>query len=86
MNRSPAFERATELALSSGAALHILAFDYVPTLDMATLFDQKAMTQAREGYLDLHRRWLRQETDHLRAGPGCKLQYFLAPSSVASDP
>ncbi|RBH55228.1 MULTISPECIES: universal stress protein [Pseudomonas] len=66
MNRSPAFERATELALSTGAALHILAFDYVPTLDVATLFDQKAMTQAREGYLDLHRRWLHHETDRLR--------------------
>ncbi|CAD5199874.1 universal stress protein [Pseudomonas sp. FEN] len=66
MSHSPAFDRATELALSCGAALHILAFDYVPTLDVATLFDQKAMTQAREGYLELHRRWLHQETDHLR--------------------
>ncbi len=66
MSRSPAFERATELALSTGAALHILAFDYVSTLDVATLFDQKAMTQAREGYLELHRRWLHQEMGRLR--------------------
>ena len=66
MSRSPAFERATELALSSGATLHILAFDYVSTLDVATLFDQKAMTQAREGYVELHRRWLHQEADRLR--------------------
>ena len=66
MNRSPAFERATELALSTGAALYILAFAYIPSLDGITLFDQKAMTQARESYLDLHRRWLHQEADRLR--------------------
>ncbi|NVZ63956.1 universal stress protein [Pseudomonas gingeri] len=66
MRRSPAFERAEALALAMGASLYIMAFDFVDTLEVAALFDPDAMARARDGYLELHRRWLRLEADRLR--------------------
>ena len=61
MVRTPAFERAHALACATGACLHIVAFDYVPALALAGLFDHQAMAQAREGYLQVHRQWLEQQ-------------------------
>ncbi|QQZ39424.1 universal stress protein [Pseudomonas sp. SK3(2021)] len=61
MIRTPAFERAQALACATGAMLHIVAFDYVNALAVAGLFDHDAMTQAREGYLQVHRHWLEQQ-------------------------
>ncbi|CAI8702897.1 universal stress protein E [Pseudomonas chlororaphis] len=61
MIRTPAFERAQALANATGAMLHIVAFDYVNALAVAGLFDHDAMTQAREGYLQVHRHWLEQQ-------------------------
>ena len=60
MVRTPAFDRAMALAQATGAALHIVAFDYVQALAVAGLFDHDAMAQAREGYLQVHRHWLEQ--------------------------
>jgi universal stress protein E len=53
MVRTPAFDRAMALAQATGAALHIVAFDYVQALAVAGLFDHDAMAQAREGYLQV---------------------------------
>jgi universal stress protein E len=61
MMRTPAFDRAQALALATGASLHIVAFDYVASLVVAGLFDHDAMAQAREGYLQVHRKWLEEE-------------------------
>lgn len=67
MNRSPAFERAEALARATGALLHIVAFDYVQALAVAGLLDPNAMTQAREGYLQVHRQWLEQQARFQRS-------------------
>ncbi len=61
MTRTPAFDRAQALAIATGALLHIVAFDYVASLEVAGLFDHDAMAQAREGYLQVHRHWLEQQ-------------------------
>ena len=67
MTRSPAFERATALALAKGAALHIVAFDYLDGLASAGLFfDELALKHARESYLMLHRQWLEKQADSIR--------------------
>jgi len=69
MIRTPAFDRARALAEATGAALHIVAFDYVQALAVAGLFDHDAMAQAREGYLQVHRHWLEQQA-RFQAGSG----------------
>lgn len=61
MSHTPAFDRAQSLARATGAVLHMVAFDYVEALAVAGLFDQEAMAQAREGYLQVHRHWLEQQ-------------------------
>ncbi|EJL06748.1 universal stress protein [Pseudomonas chlororaphis] len=61
MTRTPAFDRAQALASATGAMLHIVAFDHVNALAVAGLFDHDAMSQAREGYLQVHRHWLEQQ-------------------------
>jgi universal stress protein E len=61
MARTPAFDRAQALARATGAMLHMVAFDHVNALAVAGLFDHDAMTQAREGYLQVHRHWLEQQ-------------------------
>ncbi|QXE10339.1 MULTISPECIES: universal stress protein [Pseudomonas] len=71
MVRTPAFDRAMALAQATGAALHIVAFDYVQALAVAGLFDHDAMAQAREGYLQVHRHWLEQQA---RFHTGCGVQ------------
>ncbi|TNB90560.1 universal stress protein UspA [Pseudomonas jessenii] len=69
MTRTPAFDRAVALARATGAALHMVAFDYVQALAVAGLFDHDAMAQAREGYLQVHRHWLEQQA-RFQAGSG----------------
>ncbi|WP_341524212.1 universal stress protein [Pseudomonas sp. G.S.17] len=61
MIHTAAFDRAQALASANGALLHIVAFEFVPALAMAGLFDPGAMAQAREGYLQVHRHWLEQQ-------------------------
>lgn len=68
MTRTPAFDRAQALAIATGALLHIVAFDYVASLEVAGLFDHDAMAQAREGYLQVHRHWLEQQVRFQRRG------------------
>ncbi|AZE49102.1 Universal stress protein family 5 [Pseudomonas chlororaphis] len=70
MIRTPAFERAQALACATGAMLHIVAFDYVNALAVAGLFDHDAMSQAREGYLQVHRHWLEQQARFERCKGG----------------
>lgn len=72
MTRTPAFDRAVALAQATGAALHMVAFDSVPALAVAGLFDLEAMAQAREGYLQMHRHWLEQQARFL-AGSGVRV-------------
>ncbi|PMY36569.1 universal stress protein UspA [Pseudomonas sp. GW456-L14] len=67
MTRTPAFDRAQALASATGAMLHIVAFDHVNALAVAGLFDHDAMSQAREGYLQVHRHWLEQQARFQRS-------------------
>ncbi|WP_426139028.1 universal stress protein [Pseudomonas sp. DWP3-1-2] len=66
MHRTPAFERAAALAHVKGASLHIVAFDYVEGLATATMVDQQALQEMREGYLSRHRQWLEDQAEHMR--------------------
>lgn len=66
MTRTPAFERATELALALDLPLHIVAFDYQEVLSVAGLFAPEQIKQAREGYLETHRHWLWQQAEVAR--------------------
>jgi len=66
MRRTSAFERAVALAKASNAALHIVAFDYMETLAIVGVFNQGAMAELREGYLQMHRHWLEQEAEYER--------------------
>ena len=52
MIRTPAFDRATELALALDLPLHIVAFDYLELLSVAGLFAPEQVKQARESYLE----------------------------------
>lgn len=63
MTRTPAFERATALALAAQLPLHIVAFDYIEALALAGLFASEQVRQARDGYLESHRQWLEQQAD-----------------------
>ncbi len=66
MIRTPAFDRATELALALDLPLHIVAFDYLELLSVAGLFAPEQVKQAREGYLETHRHWLWQQAELAR--------------------
>ena len=84
MTRTPAFDRAQALACSTGALLHIVAFDYVQALAVAGLFDHDAMAQAREGYLQVHRNWLEQQARFQRcAGLPVTTEVVWAKSNLA---
>jgi universal stress protein E len=61
MRRTPAFERAAALAMAKGAALHIVAFDYLEAIATAGLLNQRALEIVRDEYLQRHRRWLEDE-------------------------
>lgn len=64
--RTPAFDRATELALALDLPLHIVAIDYLELLSVAGLFAPDQVKQARDGYLETHRHWLWQQAELAR--------------------
>lgn len=64
--RTPAFDRATELALALNLPLHIVAIDYLELLSVAGLFAPDQVKQARDGYLETHRHWLWQQAELAR--------------------
>lgn len=66
MEHSPAFDRAAALAKSQGAALHIVAFDYLDGLATAGLVNEQALEQMRLGYVERHRDWLEEQARPLR--------------------
>ena len=66
MEHSPALDRAAALAKAEGAALHIVAFDYLEGLATASLVNEKALEQMRLGYVDRHRQWLEDQARPLR--------------------
>ncbi|UZE15531.1 universal stress protein [Pseudomonas sp. B21-054] len=66
MIRTPAFDRATELALAMDLPLHIVAIDYLDLLSVAGLFAPEQVKRAREGYLETHRHWLWQQAELAR--------------------
>ncbi|WP_260957721.1 universal stress protein [Pseudomonas citri] len=66
MEHSPAFDRAAALAKAEGAALHIVAFDYLEGLATANLVNEQALEQMRLGYIERHRQWLEEQARPLR--------------------
>lgn len=66
MENSPAFDRAAALAKASGAALHIVAFDYLEGLATAGMVNEQAREQMRLGYVERHRQWLEDQARPLR--------------------
>jgi len=66
MQRTPAFDRAAALAKAKGAALHIVAFDYVDGLATAGMVNEQALAEMREGYLTRHRQWLEEQALSMR--------------------
>ena len=66
MENSPAFDRAAALAKASGAALHIVAFDYLEGLATASLVNEQVQEQMRLGYVERHRQWLEEQARPLR--------------------
>ena len=66
MEHSPAFDRAAALAKAEGAALHILAFDYLEGLATAGLVNEQALEQMRLGYVERHHQWLEDQARPLR--------------------
>ncbi|MBC3345195.1 universal stress protein [Pseudomonas sp. SWRI196] len=66
MEHSPAFDRAAALAKAEGAALHIVAFDYLEGLATANLVNEQALEQMRLGYVERHRHWLEEQARPLR--------------------
>ncbi|MCF4998413.1 universal stress protein [Pseudomonas syringae] len=66
LENSPAFDRAAALAKASGAALHIVAFDYLEGLATAGLVNEQAREQMQYGYVERHRQWLEDQARPLR--------------------
>lgn len=66
MEHSPAFDRAAALAKAEGAALHIVAFDYLEGLATAGLVNEQALEQMRIGYIERHGQWLEEQARPLR--------------------
>ncbi|MBN3864876.1 universal stress protein [Pseudomonas frederiksbergensis] len=66
MENSPAFDRAAALAKAAGAALHIVAFDYLEGLATASMVNEQALEQLRLGYVERHRQWLEEQARPLR--------------------
>ncbi|MBP5073962.1 universal stress protein [Pseudomonas chlororaphis] len=66
MENSPAFDRAAALARAEGAALHIVAFDYLEGLATASLVNEQALEQMRLGYVERHRQWLEEQARPMR--------------------
>lgn len=66
MHRDPAFDRAMMLAKALGAALHIVAFDYLEGLATAGLVNEQALQMLRTDYVEHHRRWLDTQAESMR--------------------
>jgi universal stress protein E len=66
MENSPAFDRAAALAKAWGAALHIVAFDYLEGLATVGMVNEQALEQMRLGYVQRHRQWLEEQARPLR--------------------
>jgi universal stress protein E len=66
MENSPAFDRAAALAKAWGAALHIVAFDYLEGLATVGMVNEQALEQLRLGYVERHRQWLEEQARPLR--------------------
>lgn len=66
MENSPAFDRAAALAKAEGAALHVVAFDYLEGLATASMVNEQALEQMRLGYVERHRQWLEEQARPLR--------------------
>jgi len=66
MEHSSAFDRAAALARAEGAALHIVAFDYLEGLATASLVNEQVLEQMRLGYVERHRQWLEEQARPLR--------------------
>jgi universal stress protein E len=66
MEHNPAFDRAAALAKAEGAALHIVAFDYLDGLATAGMVNEQALEQMRLGYIERHRDWLEEQARPLR--------------------
>jgi universal stress protein E len=66
MQHSAAFDRAAALAKAEGAALHIVAFDYLEGLATAGLVNEQALAQLRVDYVERHRHWLEEQARPLR--------------------
>ena len=71
MEHSPAFDRAAALAKAEGAALHIVAFDYLEGLATAGLVNEQALEQMRLGYIERHRQWLEEQARPCEGVVGC---------------
>ena len=66
LENTPAFDRAAALAKASGAALHIVAFDYLEGLASAGVVNDEAREQMRIDYVERHRQWLEAQARPLR--------------------
>lgn len=66
MENSPAFDRAAALAKAAGAAVHIVAFDYLEGLATAGMVNEQALEQMRIGYIERHRQWLEERAHSMR--------------------
>ncbi|MBH3404180.1 universal stress protein [Pseudomonas glycinae] len=66
MENNPAFDRAAALAKAAGAALHIVAFDYLEGLATASMVNEQALEQMRIGYIERHRQWLEERAHSMR--------------------
>lgn len=67
MRRTPAFERASWLAQTTGAELRISLTDYEPGIAKAIRLHPDEGAALRENYLLRRRLWLDEEADKLRA-------------------
>ncbi len=67
LRRSADYEAAAWLAQKTGAALHIVAFDFNQLIASMQRVDASAMALARDAYLRQHREWLAQEASVLRS-------------------
>lgn len=77
MKRTPAFERAVALAKACGAGLYILALDNTKHLETIELFDDVALSELRNSYLQTHRLWLEGQAEKERTkGLDCSVQVF----------
>ncbi|MEK1941933.1 MAG: universal stress protein [Pseudomonas sp.] len=66
LEKNLAFDRAMLLAKAKGAALHIVAFDYLEGLATAGLVNEQALQMLQTEYVERHRRWLQAQAATMR--------------------